>query len=300
MISFRFHLVSLVAVFLALGVGILTGTTVINQGLVARLEAETDELSAEVVTLREESSVWNEFGEGAMAPLLTGRLAGQQVILVTQDGTSQETLEGARESLEVGGAEIIAQLSAGPRMVLSSEADREAMSSIVGMDPGEEPLAIATEAAQRLGRRLADGPNGSDVLERLLDEEFLVIQGAELTETSLRALGGSGQVVVAVVGGPAVSELDPSSFLIPLVTELVAAGMPVAAGEPAQADEQEPPFVTVLRAEGEISSEVATQDNLDQIPGQVGLVLAIEDLLLGEPGHYGVKDGASQTVPDLA
>ena len=37
MISFRYHLVTIVAVFLALGLGVLAGTTVLDQALVDRL-----------------------------------------------------------------------------------------------------------------------------------------------------------------------------------------------------------------------------------------------------------------------
>jgi len=38
MINFRFHLVSLIAVFLALGLGILVGSTVVDQVIVDRLD----------------------------------------------------------------------------------------------------------------------------------------------------------------------------------------------------------------------------------------------------------------------
>jgi hypothetical protein len=48
-----------------------------------------------------------------------------------------------------------------------------------------------------------------------------------------------------------------------------------------------------------VSSLIATQDNVDQLAGQIALVLALEDLLQGDPGHYGVKDGASAALPDL-
>ena len=34
MVSFRYHVVSIVAVFLAIGLGILMGTTVVRQGVV--------------------------------------------------------------------------------------------------------------------------------------------------------------------------------------------------------------------------------------------------------------------------
>ena len=307
MISFRFHLVSLVAVFLALGVGVLTGTTVINRGVVAGLEAQTDNLSGDLDALRRElgqlqseAEVWNQFGEEAMGPLLAGRLADQEVILVTQDGTSEESLAGVRRALEASGAGIAALLSIGPRMALATDADREALAEVIGGDPTEGPGALAADAAQLVAQRLVDGPNGTDTLERLLDDDFLVVQGPRLTETGLRGLGGPDEVVVAVAGGPAPSELMPVSFLVPLVTDIANAGMPVVAGEAAEAQEQEPPFVTILRGEPEVGPLVATQDNVDQPAGQLGLVLALEDLLQGDPGHYGVKDGASRAFPELA
>ena len=307
MISFRFHLVSLVAVFLALGVGVLTGTTVINRGVVARLESQTDNLSGDLGELRRElgqlqseAEVWGQFGDQAMGPILSGRLADQEVILLTQDGTNEESLAGVRQALEASGASVAALLSAGPRLALSSDAERETLASVVGMEPSEDPGALAAAAAELVAQRLADGPNGTDTLERLLDADFLVVQGPRLTETGLRGLGGADEVVVAVAGGPAESQLAPVGFLVPLVTDLALAGMPVAAGEMATGEPQEPPFVTILRGEADVGPLVATQDNVDHPAGQLGLVLALEDLLQGDPGHYGVKDGASRALPEIA
>ena len=306
MISFRFHLVSLVAMFLALGVGVLTGTTVINRGVVASLRSQTEDFSRDADQLREdlgelqtEAEVWGELGEEAMEPIIGGRLLEQQVVIFTQDGTNEESLAGIRRALETGGAEVVALLSAGSRMALTTEADRAALAELVGMSPTEEPEAIAAEAALLVAERLELGPNGSDTLEQLLDSDFLVIQGSALTETGLRSLGGPDQIVLTVAGGPAPSQLQPESFLVPLTTDLANAGMRVAAAEPAVGEDQEPPFVTVLRSEADVSSLIATQDNVDQLPGQIGLVLAIEDLLQGDPGHYGVKSGASRAFPEL-
>ncbi len=306
MISFRFHLVSLVAVFMALGVGVLTGTTVINQGVVGRLESQTESLSGQLDTLREqfdelqaEADVWAQFGEQTFVTVLAGRLTGREIVLVTQDGTSEESVTGVRRALEAAGAELATTLSVSGRMALTTDGDREALALILGLDPAEDPDSLRDEAAVLLATRLVGGPNGTDTLERLLDEDFLVVQGAGLTETGLRALGGPDQAVVVVAGGPAPSELEPSSFLVPLVTDLALAGTAVVAGEPVAGGEDEPPFVTILRGEAEVSGLLATQDNVDQLPGQVGLALALEDLLLGEAGHFGVKEGASQILPDL-
>jgi len=49
MINFRFHLVSLIAVFLALGLGILVGPSVVDQVIVDRLQRE-------ISSIRHESS----------------------------------------------------------------------------------------------------------------------------------------------------------------------------------------------------------------------------------------------------
>lgn len=306
MISFRFHLVSLVAVFLALGVGVLTGTTVINQGVVAQLQSQTDNLSGDLDALREElehlqgeAEVWGAFGEEAIEPILAGRLSQREVVLVTQDGTSEESLAGVRRALETAGAELVALLSVASRTALETDADRESLASIVAMDSAEEPEALAAAAAGLVAERLVEGPNGTDSLERLLDGDFLVIQGPRLTETGLRGLGGPDEVVVTVAGGPAPSALQPETFLVPLVTDLAAAGIPVVAAEPAEGGDQEPPFVTELRGDAEVASLIATQDNVDQLAGQIALVLALEDLLQGDSGHYGVKDGASAALPDL-
>jgi hypothetical protein len=306
-ISFRFHLVSLVAVFLALGVGVLTGTTVINRGVVARLESQTESISGQLESLREElgqlqseAEVWSALGDEATESLLTGRLTQQEVILVTQDGTSEESLAGVRGALEASGATVAALLSIGPRMALATDAERESLSAIVGAETGEDPAALAAAAAQLLAERLADGPNGTDTLEQLLDEDFLVVQGPRLTETGLRGLGGPDEIFVAVAGGPAQSDLTPASFMVPLVADLVAAGMPVAAAEPARGEEQEPPFVTILRTEANVGPLIATQDNVDHPAGQIGIVLALEDLLQGSPGHYGIKDGTSRALPEIS
>lgn len=306
MISFRFHLVSLVAVFLALGVGVLTGTTVINQRVVGRLESQTENLEVSRDALREElaelegeTDSLRQLAEQTMLPVLSGRLTDRPIVLVTQDGTSEEAIAGVRRALETAGAQVIASLGVSLRMAAANESDREALALIVGLDAAEDPASLGAAAAVLVANRLAGGPDGTDTLERLLSEDFLVVQGPGLTDTGLRALGGTDQAVVIVAGGPAPSELEPESFLVPLATDLALAGMPVVAGEPVVVGEEEPPFVAVLRGQSELTSLLATQDNVDELPGQVGLALALEDLLAGEAGHYGVKEGASQPLPDL-
>lgn len=308
MISFRFHLISLVAVFLALGVGVLTGTTVINRGIVTRLQDQTEDLSGQLDEVRQEVAdlqalrdLWATFGEEVREPILEGRLAGTRVLVVAQDGTDDGSIDGllaALRSAATSPDDVIGPIFLTGRLALRSEAERAELAAILGLSAAEEPEVLRAEAASVLADRLAFG-SGDEVLEQLLSAGFLIDEGRRLEETDLREVGGPGQVVVTVAGGPAGSSLNPEAFLVPLVEELARDQAPVAAGEPVNGEEEEPPFVSVIRADGDMATSVATQDNLDQMPGQIGMVVAIEDLLDGVAGHYGVKDGATRPFPEL-
>lgn len=305
MISFRFHLVSLVAVFLALGLGVLTGTTVINRGIVRQLQERTDDLSGQLDGLREEFAevqaerdVWSAFAEEVAAPVLAGRLINTPVLMIKQEGTDEASIDGVRRFLEEAGAEVVGPLSVSGRMVLESTTDREELAAIVGLDAVEDTDSLSAQAAGLLAQRLAFAPDGDQSLEQLLDAGFLVSEGPGLGPEVLRDLGGPEQTVVVLAGGPAITRLQPEGFLVPLVDALSDDGVPVAAGEPTDRAEQEQPFVALLR-DGEVATRIATQDNVDQMAGQIGLVLALEDLIGGVAGHYGVKDGASRVIPEL-
>ncbi len=307
MISFRFHLVSVVAVFLALGLGVLTGTTVLNRGIVTQLEGTTDRLARDAEALREDvgrleerEDGWAAFGESVMGPLVAGRLANRPVVIVTQEGTDEVSIGAAQGILEDAGANIRALFTVSDRMDMTAQADRDALAEIIG-EPVTDPEDGAARAAEVLAERLAFGPNGTtDVLQRMLQEGLVVDQGPQLDEAELRELGGPDQPVV-VVGGTADPEGPaPSGFLVPLTRVMAEAGLDVAAAEPLDLGEAGQPFVEELRGDGEVSGLIATQDNVDQVPGQIGLVLAIQDLLEGVSGHYGVKDGASSVIPELA
>lgn len=304
MISFRFHLVSIVAVFLALGLGVLTGTTVLNRGIVAQLERQTDQLAEtsdrlreQVRTLQSEGDVWSRSWDQVTEYLIGGRLEGVEALIVTQEGTAAIAIDRVRRGLEAGGAEVGAVLSVDDRMALASEADIQELEALVG-SAGSDAVTVTTEVAEALGGRLAGGPGADDLLEQLLGTGFLVNRGPGLGAAALRQLGGREQVTVVVAGGIGAPVLDPGAFLVPMVRAMVERGARVAAAEPTQTDA---PFVAVLRDEVRTAAAIVTQDNVDSKPGEVGLVLAIEDLLLqGHAGHYGVKQGADGLLPPLS
>lgn len=309
MISFRYHLVSIVAVFLALGLGLLAGTTVLDQELINRLRDQTEdaqtrsaELRTQVGGLQSQIGQLEGFAEAVMPYLATGRLTGREVIILTQEGVDGAVLAEARGALEAADAVVVAELAVTPKMASSDEGVQRELADVLGIvvptDPGSLPLQAATALGDRLATEtnLDTGPAAPDLLRDLLAQNFLIPNGSGISDATIGEIGGAGEVVVVVAGGSSEPFLAPESFMVPLVRSLVFRGVPVAAAE---GTETTYPFVDLLRGDGAVSvGEIVTVDNLDQTIGGVALVLGLQELVTtGQGGDYGVKDGAALIPP---
>ncbi|HEX2032077.1 MAG TPA: copper transporter [Actinomycetota bacterium] len=301
MISFRFHLVSLVAVFLALGLGVLSGTTVINRGIVTRLEEQTADLEkgnaslrARVDELEADLEVWTDFGEQVAGYLVADELAGRELLVLTQEGTDDAAVTAVQRTLEDAGARILTLLSVSNRMSLPTEADRLDLAQAIGEDPEQDPELLKADAARELAEDLSSASPGPEVLPELLASEFVLNLGPQLSASDVRNLGEADAIVV-VGGGTEPAAPQPERFLVPFVAAASTDGTPVAAAETLESAYE---FVTLLRSDGTVAEQIVTQDNVSQVPGEIGLVLALDDLLTtGESGHFGVKSGASGVIP---
>ena len=84
MISFSYYLITIVAIFLALGLGVLAGSTVLDQGLVNSLQAQTNKLKTDLGDLRGrvndltfQVDKANEFSDAILPIIARGRLVGR-------------------------------------------------------------------------------------------------------------------------------------------------------------------------------------------------------------------------------
>ena len=96
MINFRYHVVSLTAVFLALAIGLIVGTAALNGPAADELKHQVNQLSAENTQYRDqvnalESEVAAEGAvrhRGSPRQLLAGKLAGRRVLVVSMQQSS--------------------------------------------------------------------------------------------------------------------------------------------------------------------------------------------------------------------
>lgn len=114
MIDFRYHLVSLISVFLALAVGIILGAGPLQGALGETLTRQVDTLREERNDLRAElddtasSLAADEAWLTAAAPrLLDGALTGRQVAVVSLGDVAPATRSGVSDQLAAAGADVV-------------------------------------------------------------------------------------------------------------------------------------------------------------------------------------------------
>jgi hypothetical protein len=292
MLSPRYHLVTIVAIFLALGLGLLAGSSFGQPTLVGQLQERTESQLRRIEELRDEVDVERARADAlasyasASAPfLIAGRLAGSRVVVVTQEGVPSALESSVLDALETSGAEVLATLAAQPSLSGEEAPDAEALAALLGAgDPGGT-TSSATRAGAALAARFAApvAPVDADIdlLSALLGEGFLAARDGALDDPTRLAIHAT-QFLVVVLGGsdPEADVLPTRPFAEALVGALADAGVPVAAVESADAGD---PWV------GELPTDAAvTVVGGDGPTGSAALILGLLDLLrTGDGGAYG-------------
>jgi hypothetical protein len=299
-ISWRYHIVSIVAVVLAFGLGILAGTAVVNDEFVRTLRRNTNEAQRERDEARADSDVLERFAVQLRPTLRDDRLLGRDAVVVTMEGADRPA-ERVADELDAAGAEVAATVTLTTRLAdPTAPDDLEALQRILGTT-ATDPRDVARRAADELAERLAVGaPVGrEDLLARLLDDGF-VTADRDLDPATLRDVGGVTTSVVIAAGSTAPDvEPPPGTLLLPVIERLVQLEARVAVAGPV---EDRYGFVDAVREDPQVPDcSIVTVDDIDTVIGGIALVLGLERLALDpDPGYrpggdYGVR--AEALVP---
>ena len=317
MVNFRYHIVSIVAVFLALGIGILVGTTVVNDQTLQFLRDRIDNANKRVDDVQHENSLLRHelddqrdladgFAEEIAPTLLDGRLRDVPVLLLAARGVEDGPIDDLRTALASATARYEGTVWFTDRLRLEDDKDRNELAAILGVRSTEAD-AVRLVLARSLAAALLGRQGGSPtLLSDLLNSGFLDYQkpGSDAPDTDALPLPGSR---FAVVGG-AGAEVPDDAVLRPLVDAMAdTRTVPVvvaSAGPHADDDDVQRTEATALvqgvRDDDTIADRVSTVDNLAVFPGQAATVLALQDLGRGIVGHYGVGDGSDGLLPPEA
>jgi copper transport outer membrane protein MctB len=318
-IDFRYHLVSIVAVFLALAIGIVVGATALKPTVTAGLDqASRDEqrqIDSQRSKLNQQLNQINSdqsFAESAAPLLLANLLTDQKVVLVTAPGASGSAISGITTALQQAGAKVTGQVQLQPAFFdtsASTENNLDALAVRVappGVIPGAaaQPSVIAQisgqqEAAQVIAPALVSSGSTdlpastvSTTLDGFAQQGYLQVSPASGSSALAQA---SLAVVVIPTNPPSAGDSDPSNLTLISLAEhlkLASRGVVLAGSYPGSG----PGSAIDELINGNTGVQVSSVDNADFETGQIQVAQALSFLLAGhKPTAYGVYANAVPT-----
>jgi Copper transport outer membrane protein, MctB len=317
-IDFRYHLVSIVAVFLALAVGLVVGATALTPRTAkffdTRSKQEQQTINAQRAQIKSLQDQLNsdQAAAKADAPLVLGNLlAGQDVVLVTAPGADGATISGVTTALLQAGAKVTGQAELQPAFFDTSASTQNSLETLARrvVPPG---VTLGPQAGQlNADAQIAGQQEAAQVLAPAL----VTKAGADLPATQTKAIldgfaqqgflqmnltGGSparSQAMLAVVIIPAAPPASGGSdlanlALLALAEQLelssrgvVLAGSLAGSGAGSAIDEL---------INGNTGIRLSSVDDADTEVGQIEVAQALSFMLSGhQPDAYGVLPGAA-------
>lgn len=283
--NMKFYVISIVAIFAALGIGIYIGFALDAQSFVvdqrediaAKLEerfdflkGENQELKQELKEMELQNDNFKEFIDTTYEEIIKGRLLGKNVAIIeTKD---DYMYSGVGQTLEVAGAQVKNVTTITDKMM-----NKEVLGNIYyELEIQYENTNLITDTVKYITTSIINGES-SELITRIIDEGIIDIVG-NIDEP----------VDYIIIAGGSISE---DKDRINLIDKTI---IDVAKTLDKSIIGIEKVIVNYSYIDMYKSFRISTIDNVDTSIGKTSLILAME----GRPGHYGIKQTAEQLVPN--
>lgn len=308
MISMRHHAVSLVAVFLALAVGIVLGSGVLSDSVVSGLRDDKADMRRELQTAEDQISRLDaqvlaaDGFDATIAPkVVRDELLDRTVLVATTPDADPADVDAVIRSVDDAGGRVTARLALTDTFVEAAGAD-QLRTTVANVVPAGVELQTGAVDPGSLGGDLlgavllldpATGQPRSTPEERALALNTLRSGGFVTFEDNEAE---PAQAAVVVTGEHETAEGDGGGNRGSLIARFAGAvdGRGVGAvlvGRPGAAVSNG--AIAVVRADAALSSGLSTVDNLDREAGRITTILALREQFDGGSGRYGTGPGAT-------
>lgn len=320
MMSLRYHVISIAAVFLAVAVGVVLGSTALSGALLSGLSGEKDDLARQVSELNaERSHLRSQLADAdgfaaVVGPLVVrDQLTQRTVALISTPDVRQADRDAMRALVSHAGGQVTADLRLTEAFTDPAQSDR-LRDVVVRLLPAGIRLPSASDPGTLSGGLI--GPLvliNKDTNQPQASQQETDAALAGLAEGGfLRASENLRPAQVAIVldggsaergrpgGGSSVQALrttgDRAATVARFAIQVDRAGAgAVLAGGTGSADGSGP--IGVVRADGSASGALSTVDNVDRGAGRVATVLALREQLDGRAESYGSAVNARAVAP---
>lgn len=310
MIDFRYHIVSIVAVLLALSAGVVLGSGLIGGPLLDDIQRRVDDIRAtndELRQLAEERSSRLEELEGfasSVEPyLLPGILEGAKVTIIEVEGIPDSLRDSVSTAVGQAGGEVTGTIRLLDELDLDTEIKVDELALALGSVSGD-PEDLRVQFASALATRLSSasqvgsaGPGDQAAARGRLEQMLVELEDAGFVEAEEAAQGPLVPTDAAFVVLAGSSD-EPGYEIEPLLTRFVAElGARRLTTLVAEADESVWDVIPAVLEDSEVAERVATVAGADTPFGRIAFAVTLSPALEGEIGHHGVGSDAGPALP---
>jgi hypothetical protein len=301
-IDFRYHLVSIIAVFLALAIGLAVGSTALSGKAVEFLNSQERRAVANNASLiKQNRALTNQlaadqaFAQAASRRLVGGLLTHEKVVLVIAPGADSAVTNGVAATLRQAGATVTGEVNLQQSFLTTTGTTETSLTQLAqnlaaqtGLAPPAQsasPVAGQQAVAQLLAASLLDSPPGTSTVSAKMTQDIMA--GLE-HDGFVQADSTPAPANLAVLVAPGAPPQTGNEVLVTVATQLkeASSGTVMAGGS------QSVGPGSVINDENNSADPVSTVDNADTESGQIMVAQALRYLLEGKaPAAYGIDSG---------
>ena len=291
-IDLRYHVASLVAVFLALGLGIIIG---INLGKTINLQFEKQlgQLEVTYQKIREDQKILQaslqakdneieiakQFQKAIVPNLIANKLVGKRIAIIrTNDSINFRYAKQLVTLLRQAGAEVTSVTTFPKAISLNDPAFRKELLNAFDL-PGSDDYTLLAAINQRVVKSIVKGQS---------NPQLFYLQNKDLVRLWGDYNRGYVDTLIFLGGGMTLESNLAKEIDLPLLEAARKSEAKVVGVEPSFAPES---YMRLYQSKCQI-----TVDNIDTSAGEATLVYLLAS---GRRGHYGIKDTARALIPDF-
>jgi len=271
--GFRYHVATIVAIFLALGVGMVIGSSHLQEALVERLRIQLRELNErftnEIQPLRKDNEEKSK-ALGILAARVTRNALKDIRVALVVTGDYGDAAQQAADAMRKAGAALESTTVIPPSFPMRLDVGLPALLPALKGALEDPQVDGRSLVFRRLASLIAFG--GAPQIRKRFEEANLIEPNG--------SYGSKVNAVVLIGGARDVAERRWQTVDYPLIDQLLALGATVIGAEPSDAAQT---YIPAYQAKG-----ISTVDNVETEIGRTCLVL----LVRGDRGSYGMKKTA--------
>jgi len=315
-IDFRYHIVSLISVFLALAVGIILGAGPLKEtigdqltGQVEQLRTEKEEIRAQLTDETAKRTELEEYVSAASKRVAFDTLKDRRVAVLQMGEVSDELYESVEKQLQYAGATVPARITIGDAWTDPEQADaRQSYATSLAEYLPEDQRDLASDkllASALISALSEKSDTSADELSADAGLAMDVLQGAQLVNlVKFDPIPVDAVVIIdnsnagaetAAAEGAEAPDYGAASALRLNIAE--AAGRGTEGAVVASPRVVATDLISTIRGNSTALKIVATVSEVNEPVGALNTPLALSAAIGKKVGHFGFEPSATALVP---